>query len=106
MKLDEHGHLANAGDWSESVATELAANVGVVLGLDHWQVVAAVRDFHAETGVAPSMRPLVKLVRERAGPRLGTSIALMRLFPPGTERGGSARRIARIAGLPVPEACL
>ena len=56
-----------------------------------------------KTGAAPSMRPLVKLVREQAGPDLGSSIALMRLFLPDTMRGGSARLIAQIAGLPVPE---
>ena len=52
------------------------------------------------------MRPLVKLVRERVGPELGSSIALMRLFPPDKMRGGSARLVALIAGLPVPENCL
>lgn len=106
LTLDDHGHLANAVDWSKAVACAFAEDAGIKLEADHWRVIAAVRAFHQETGVTPSMRPLVKLVRERAGEGLGSSIALMRLFPPGAARGGSARVIARIAGLPVPENCL
>ena len=106
LRLNQHGHLADAGDWSETVARDFAQEVGIVLDDDHWRVLRVVRDFHRDTGVAPSMRPLVKLVRERLGGGLGASIALMRLFPPGTIRGGSARVIAQIAGLPVPEGCL
>ena len=87
LKVDCHGHLTDAEAWSEEVASALAGGVGIDLG-------------------APSMRPLVKLVRERVGPELGSSIALMRLFPPDTLRGGSARLVALIAGLPVPENCL
>lgn len=106
LKVDCHGHLADAGAWSEEIASALAGSAGIDLAAEHWRVIAAVRAFHRDTGVAPSMRPLVKLVRERVGPELGSSIALMRLFPPGKLRGGSARLVALIAGLPVPENCL
>ena len=106
LKVDRHGHLANTEVWSEEVAHALAGGVGIDLCADHWRVLAAVRNFHRDTGVAPSMRPLVKLVRERVGPELGSSIALMRLFPPDKLRGGSARLVALIGGLPVPENCL
>ena len=106
LKVDCHGHLADAEAWSEEVAGTLAGGAGIDLGREHWRILAAVRDFYRDTGVAPSMRPLVKLVRERLGPELGSSIALMRLFPPDKVRGGSARLVALIAGLPVPENCL
>lgn len=106
LNVDRHGHLVDAACWSEAAAQELAGTADITLDPDHWRVLATVRDFHAETGIAPSMRPLVKLVRERLGQELGTSIALMRLFPPRDVRGGSARLVALIAGLPVPEGCL
>ena len=106
LKVDRHGHLADAEAWSEEVAGTLASGVGIDLAADHWRVLAAVRDFHRDTGIAPSMRPLVKLVRDRVGPELGSSIALMRLFPPDKMRGGSARLVSLVAGLPVPENCL
>ena len=106
VKVDEYGHLADTADWSEPVARALAAARHVELGKDHWRVIAVVRTFHQDTGIAPSMRPLVKLVREQLDPALGSSIALMRLFPASTVRGGTARLVAQIAGLPVPENCL
>ena len=106
LKVDHHGHLADAEAWSEEIASSFAEAARIELSTDHWHVLAVVRAFHEDTGVAPSMRPLVKLVRERVGRELGTSIALMRLFPPDRMRGGSARLVAQIAGLPVPENCL
>ena len=106
LKVDCHGHLVDAEAWSENLARALADDVGIELEADHWRVLDAVRAFHRDTGVAPSMRPLVKLVRERVGVEVGSSIALMRLFPPDKLRGGSARLVAQIAGLPVPENCL
>ena len=106
LKVDRYGHLVDAAAWSEEVASAFAEAARIELATDHWRVLAVVRAFHGDTGVAPSMRPLVKLVRERIGPELGSSIALMRLFPPDRMRGGSARLVAQIAGLPVPENCL
>ena len=106
LKVDCHGHLADAEAWSEEIASAFAEAAGIELSTDHWRVLAVVRAFYGDTGVAPSMRPLVKLVRGRLGPVLGSSIALMRLFPPDTMRGGSARLVAQIAGLPVPDNCL
>ena len=101
MKLDEDGHLADAGAWTETVAESLAAEQGIELADAHWRVLAALRAFYAETGVAPTMRPLVRLVRERVGPDLASSIALMRLFS-----GDAAGTAAKLAGLPHPDKCL
>ena len=106
VKVDKYGHLADPEDWSEAAARALAAARDIELGKDHWRVIAVVRAFHQDTGVVPSMRPLVKLVREQLDQGLGSSIALMRLFPASTIRGGTARLVAQIAGLPVPENCL
>lgn len=101
LTLDEDGHLVAAADWSPTVAATLAEQCEIELGVDHWRVLDAVRQFHAETGVSPSMRPLVRLVRERVGDELASSIALLRLFP-----GSPATLVAKIAGLPRPDKCL
>ncbi len=103
-ELDADGHLADASEWSPALAQEFAAEADIRLTPDHHAVIEAVRAFHAETGLAPPMRPLVRLVRERLGPRLGSSIALMRLFP-SRRPNGTPRSVARIAGLPCPEGC-
>ena len=101
LARDEDGHLANAEGWSEAVANAFAREAGVELGEEHWQVIGVVRRFYAETGVSPSMRPLVKLLRERGCRQLASSIALLRLFP-----GSAATLAAKIAGLPRPDKCL
>ena len=101
LAFDGDGHLADADDWSPKVAEALAADCGIDLGADHWRVIEALREFHAETGVSPSMRPLVRLMRERVGDDLASSIALLRLFPESP-----ATLAAKIAGLPRPDKCL
>lgn len=101
LTLDEDGHLKDANAWSEALARCMAADAGIVLGDDHWRVINALRRFYAATGVSPSMRPLVRLVRERAGADLASSIALLRLFP-----GSPAVVAAKLAGLPRPDKCL
>lgn len=98
---DEDGHLANVEDWSEAIANALASEDDIELGEEHWQVIGVVRRFYAETGVSPSMRPLVKLLRENGCRQLASSIPLMRLFP-----GSTAALTAKIAGLPRPDKCL
>ena len=105
--LDDDGHLANPDSWAEPTAQRLAELEAIELGPDHWRVINAARNFYLETGVSPSMRPLVRLVRDRVDAELASSLALMRLFTgsPGSP-GSPARRVARIAGLPRPDKCL
>ena len=99
-ELDRDGYLRDLSGWSEGLARELADRADVDLTADHWRVIRMVRAFHAETGVAPAMRPLVKLARLRLGDEFGSSIALMRLFP-----GNPAKLVAKIGGLPRPTNC-
>ncbi len=98
--LDREGYLKDLSEWSEEIARELAKRADLTLTPEHWRVIDMVRAFHAETGVAPAMRPLVKLARLRLGDEYGSSIALMRLFP-----GNPAKLIAKIGGLPRPTNC-
>jgi tRNA 2-thiouridine synthesizing protein E len=100
-RVDKEGFLTDRTCWNESVAAEIAAREGIELSAAHWDVIRVARDFHARTGVAPEMRPLVKLVRERLGDAAGTSIHLLRLFP-----GNPAKQVAKIGGLPRPTNCL
>lgn len=101
MRLDKEGYLVDLGDWSPTVAKALARTEGIVLSDEHWTIIAMLRDFHAETGISPPMRPFVKLVAGRLGPAKGTSLYLLRLFP-----GNAAKVAAKIAGLPRPTNCL
>lgn len=99
--VDKEGFLRNLADWNEGVAATLAAREGIELGERHWAVIRMLRAFYARTGVAPAMRPLVKLTRETLGPECGSSVYLLGLFP-----GNPAKVAAKIAGLPRPTNCL
>lgn len=100
-ELDADGYLLELADWNPEVAAALAQIDGVELTSAHWNVLKVVRAFQAETGISPSMRPLVKLVREHLGDECGTSLYLLGLFP-----GNPAKVAARIAGLPRPSHCI
>lgn len=101
LELDKDGFLADLASWNDEVAAALAADDDAVLDDAHWEVIRVLRAFYVETEVAPSMRPFVKLVRERLGQDKGNSIYLMELF------GSSpAKTAAKWAGLPRPTNCL
>lgn len=101
LAVDREGYLRHLEDWTPEVAEQLAAIESLVLTPEHWQVLEVLRAFYRETGVSPSMRPLVKLIRDTLGPDKGTSLHLLTLFP-----GSPAKVAARIAGLPRPTNCI
>jgi tRNA 2-thiouridine synthesizing protein E len=101
LELDNDGYLKELSAWDPNVAATLAAAEALELTDAHWDVLNVLREFHHETGVSPSMRPLVKLVRESLGEDRGTSIYLLGLFP-----GNPAKIAAKIAGLPRPTNCI
>ena len=101
LELDNDGYLKELAVWDPEVAAVLAATEALELTQAHWEVLNVLRDFHRETGVSPSMRPLVKLVRESLGEEKGTSLYLLGLFP-----GNPATVAAKIAGLPRPTNCI
>ena len=101
FNTDEEGFLVNPGDWTREFAVRTAADEGLSLADDHWELIHLTRRFHAEYGFSPSMRPLVKFVGLNLGPEKGKSLYLMKLFPPSP-----ARLLSKLAGLHKPENCL
>ena len=99
--LDEDGYLRDLADWSPDVAERLAREESVALEAPQWEVLEAVRAFHARHALVPDNRALVKLVRASLGAEKGRSVYLMKLFG-----GRPALTVARIAGLPRPTNCL
>ena len=94
VQTDAEGYLANKDDWSEQLANELAKELGVELGDDHWKVLNAARAIESESGSSPGLRKNSK--------RSETPIkAIYKLFP-----DGPAKQIAKIAGIPKPKSCL
>lgn len=94
VQTDAEGYLSNKDDWSEELANEIAQELGVQLGDDHWKVIQAARAIEGESGSSPGLRKISK--------RSETPIkAIYQLFP-----DGPAKLIAKIAGIPKPKSCL
>lgn len=100
-RFDKEGFLIDLNSWNRQLSLELAQSCHVDLSDDHWEIIFALREFYTSTDVSPSMRPFVKLIRDRYGADKGNSIYLMQLFGPSP-----AKTAAKIAGLPKPTHCL
>lgn len=101
IALDDDGYLCDLNDWSAEVAEALAAESGIKLSSEHWEVLEALRNFYAEFQLSPATRPLVKYIALKLGVEKGNSAHLNRLF-----NGTPAKLGARLAGLPKPTNCI
>jgi len=101
IELDQEGFLVNLGDWSDAVASALAEHEGMLLTDAHFEVIHALRQFHAQYQLSPAMRPLVKYIGQQLGKDKGNSLYLLSLFP-----GSPAKLASKLAGLPKPDNCL
>lgn len=100
IRLDKDGYLKDLADWSPAVAAALAARENLTLTEAHWEVITLLREFHAQHGLSPMMRVLVRQMKNRHGPDKGNSLYLMALFPEYP-----ALIASKIAGLPRPTNC-
>jgi dissimilatory sulfite reductase related protein len=95
VEVDPEGFLADAKQWNEGIAEEIARANGIErLTERHWQVVKFMRTTYLANGTAPSIRSLGKLS--------GVPIKeLYQLFPKGP-----AKLAAKIGGIPKPRGCI
>lgn len=98
---DDKGFLADWQRWDEAIAEAFAAEEGISLTAEHWEIIALLRAFYREYDASPANRALVNYTKRQLGPERGNSIYLLTLFP-----GSPARVGSRIAGLPKPKNCL
>ncbi|MFJ2549570.1 TusE/DsrC/DsvC family sulfur relay protein [Pseudomonas sp. NPDC087612] len=101
IALDKDGYLLELGDWSEEVASALAAHEELELTAEHWEVLNLLRDFYQEFELSPATRPLIKYTALKLGADKGNSLHLNRLF-----KGTPAKLAAKLAGLPKPTNCI
>ncbi len=100
ISTDAHGYLRQRSDWNETVAEIIAAQEGITLTTEHWQVIGYVRAFYEEYQSSPAIRPLVKYLAQHWGPEKGNSLYLHKLFKE------PAKQATKIAGLPKPARCV
>lgn len=95
IELDQEGYIQDMDAWSEDFARALAAEEGLVLTDEHWQVIYFIRDSYAERHVQPQVRDMIKHFRQVWGPKRGNNHYLHELFP----KGGPQKQGNRLAGM-------
>ncbi len=96
VERDPEGYMFDLPPWDASVAEKLAAEEGIVLTDEHWEVVQFLRERFRHQGQVKSGRVLADELDSAFHGR-GGSRYLYGLFPNGPVAQGS-----RIAGLPLP----
>ncbi|MEV0287049.1 MULTISPECIES: TusE/DsrC/DsvC family sulfur relay protein [unclassified Kribbella] len=94
IHVDSEGFLTEYGEWTEELAGQLAANIGIELTDEHWQAIRFLRaDYpaHGETATLRRVSTLAGIPIKR----------LFALFP-----SKPAKKMAYIAGLPKPRGCV
>ena len=92
--VNEEGFLTIPEEWNEELAPALAAQIGITLTDQHWEVIRFLRADFAETGETATLR--------RVSTRAGIPVKqLFALFPQKP-----AKKMAYVAGLPKPQGCV
>jgi tRNA 2-thiouridine synthesizing protein E len=95
IETTNNGYLVDAGDWTEEAALALAAQEGIEMTDQHWDVVNYLRDEHFNNaGNEPNERTIMKDMGKKWGQKL-TSKDMYQLFPLMPSKQGR-----KIAGLP------
>jgi len=101
VEVDEEGFLLKIDDWTEEIATAMAAEDDIELSSEHWEVINFLREYFEEYEFAPAVRILTKAIAKKLGNDKGNSRYLYSLFPYGPAKQG-----CRFAGLPKPTGCV
>jgi tRNA 2-thiouridine synthesizing protein E len=94
IHVDDEGFLTVYDEWSEDLATLLAAQIGIELTEAHWTAIRFLRADFAAQGETPTLR------RVTVVGGIPTK-ELFALFPKKP-----AKKMAYIAGLPKPHGCV
>ncbi|MGB2079665.1 MAG: TusE/DsrC/DsvC family sulfur relay protein [Vibrio sp.] len=101
IETDAEGYLLDYTQWDEAMVAQLAAQEGIELTPEHWEVILFVREFYLEFNTSPAVRMLVKAMAKAHGEEKGNSKYLFKLF-----KEGPAKQATKLAGLPKPAKCL
>ena len=94
IHVNEEGFLTDPTEWDETLASVLAAQIGIALTDDHWTAIRFLRKDFDEQGATATLR--------RVSTRGGIPVKqLFALFPQKP-----AKKMAYIAGLPKPQGCV
>jgi tRNA 2-thiouridine synthesizing protein E len=95
IELTETGFLASMDDWNERIAEVIAADEGIELTPEHWDVINYLRDEYLNNNAnQPNNRTILKDMGDKWGKKV-TSKMMYDLFP-----GNPSKQAGRIGGLP------
>lgn len=101
LEVTKDGFLINKEDWTKEIAEKIAAEEGITLTEQHWEIISFVQEYYAEYSITPIMRILGKAISKKLDENKGKSRYLYSLFP-----DVPIKQAARIAGLPKPPSCI
>jgi tRNA 2-thiouridine synthesizing protein E len=94
VHVDPEGFMTEYDEWSEELALELAARIGIELTDEHWKAIRFLRSDYPTHGETATLRRVSTLA--------GIPVKqLFTLFP-----SKPAKKMAYIAGLPKPRGCV
>lgn len=100
VQVDEAGYLIDPDQWTPDFAQAAAAQEGIALDDRHEAVIAFMRDYLDEHGIAADARFVLNFLAERYGlDKAGARALLFELFP-----YGYVKQACRIAGMRQPRA--
>lgn len=95
---DTEGYIVDPEDWSEELAQLMAAEEGLVLDEQYWQVLRFMRQYWNEHHVAPDVRHVIKYLSEEQGfAKKQAKQYLFELFP-----YGYVKQACKVAGMQRP----
>jgi len=95
VALRADGCLQNMNDWTPELAEKMALSEGLVLTLEHWDVLNAMRDYYYEFNTSPILKLLRREMAKQYGTERASLEALDALFPRGVQK-----QACRLAGIP------
>ncbi|HUG32867.1 MAG TPA: TusE/DsrC/DsvC family sulfur relay protein [Acidimicrobiia bacterium] len=94
VHVDDEGFMTEYDEWTEELAEQLAANIGIDLTDRHWEAIRWLRDDYREQGETATLRRVATVG--------GISTKdVFTLFPKKP-----AKKMAYISGLPKPVGCV
>jgi tRNA 2-thiouridine synthesizing protein E len=99
IDIDDEGYLVDPGEWTESVAEELARRENLQLDRLHWHVIEFMRRYLEQRQIAPDARYVIRHLADEVGLGDEARTKLFELFP-----YGYVRQACKIAGMRRPRA--
>ena len=93
VDVNEEGFMTDHGQWTEEIGKAIAAEEGIDLTDEHWNVINIMHDQMGSKGELPTIRGFKKLGVETK--------KLYELFP-----NGPVKKASRIAGYLKPKSCV